>query len=504
MAVAGPMSPAKPIPAITQSAPLRYIPAVFWGVLAATAAVRLLGIARPLLGPFATKNVVYAMIARNWARGVAPIWLPTLDLLRGGERGLHLVEYPVSACLTAGLWRMFGGSLDVWGRATAVGFSTASVALMFVYVRRRHGPVAATAAAMVLAFSPVSIIYGQSFMLEASVVFFTLAVLYTLDRWLEPGHNGWLVAAAFCLTLLLLTKIYMLVILLPAVWTVCRSQRSRRGFAVAAAVAAILPAAVWYGYVCYAASPDGPLSSRVYYSVLQSVEAHSSPHLLLCSADFYRQVFDDLSGVVLTPIGLTLLLAGLWYRRWWQYAPWLVSMAILVLALPRKFHEANYYYLVVLPPLAVMIGLGCDVIHQRVRPSRITVIVIVAAALLFSARYTVKPAFVTPPEDRAVVAAAKAVRELTAEDEPVVTMHGTSPDLLYYCDRPGWALDPATPELAEALERCRRQGARYVVVVGKVSIHAELVTEGDGFGVYRLAGGPHARLPLLHCAAGLQ
>ena len=504
MAVAGPMSRAELIASPTQNSPPRHLPAIFWGLLAATAAVRLVGIARPLLGPFATKNVVYAMIARNWARHDAPIWLPTLDLLQGGHRGLHLVEYPVSACLTAGLWRLFGGSLDVWGRATVVMFSTASVALMFVYVRRRHGPGAAMAAAMVLAFSPVSIIYGQSFMLEASVVFFTLAVLYALDRWLEPGRAGWLVAATFCLAMLLLTKIYMLVILLPAAWAVCRSQRDRRGLALAAVVAAMLPAAVWYGYVFYAASPDGPLSPRVYYSIVQSAAAHSSPHLLLGSADFYRQVLDDLSGVVLTPIGLALLLAGLWYRRWWQYAPWLAAMALLVLALPRKFHEANYYYLVVLPPLALMIGLGCDVIRQRVRPGWTTVVVIVAAALLFSARYSVKPAFVTPPEDRAVVAAARAVRQLTAEDEPIITMHGTSPDLLYYCDRPGWALDPATPELADELERYRRQGARYLVVVGEVLIHAKLVTDGDGFGVYRLADGPRAGIPRVHRAEGLQ
>ncbi|NQU22339.1 MAG: glycosyltransferase family 39 protein [Candidatus Nealsonbacteria bacterium] len=471
-----------------QPATLRHLPAVFWGLLAATAAVRMIGIARPLLGPFATKNVVYAMIARNWARGDAPIWLPTLDLLRGGGGGLHLVEYPVSACLTAGLWRLFGGSLDVWGRATAVAFSTASVALMFVYVRRRHGPQAATAAAIVLAFAPVSIIYGQSFMLEASVVFFTLAVLYALDRWLEPGRGGWLVVATFCLALLLLTKIYMLVILLPAAWAVWCSQRKRRGLALAAVAVALLPAAVWYGYVLSEASAGGSLSPRVYYSVVQSMEAHRSPHLLLGSADFYCQVLDDLSGVALTPIGLALLLAGLLYRRWWQYAPWLAAMVLLVAALPRKFHEANYYYLVVLPPLAVMVGLGWDVLRERVRPGRLTVVVVVAVALLFAARYSVKPAFVTPPEDRAVVAAARAVRQLTAEDEPVVTIHGTAPDLLYYCDRPGWALDATTPKLADALESCRRQGARYVVVVGDVSIRAELVTKGDGFRVYRLAG----------------
>ena len=47
-------------------------------LLAATAGIRLIGVGRPLLGNFATKNVVYAMIARNWVNGRAAAWQPTL------------------------------------------------------------------------------------------------------------------------------------------------------------------------------------------------------------------------------------------------------------------------------------------------------------------------------------------------------------------------------------------------------------------------------------------
>ena len=110
----------------------RHLPAAFWALLALTLVVRLVGITRPLLGNFATKNCVYAMIARNWAEGRAGLLYPTLDVLRGGHRSLHLLRFPCSAYLTGGLWKVFGGSLDVWGRATAVAFSVASVALMFL------------------------------------------------------------------------------------------------------------------------------------------------------------------------------------------------------------------------------------------------------------------------------------------------------------------------------------------------------------------------------------
>ena len=184
-------------------------------LLILTAAVRLVAVGRPLLGPFATKNVVYAMIARNLAEGRADLLHPTLDLLTDNGRAWHMLEFPVSAYLTAGLRSALGGSLDVWGRLTAVGFSVVSVAVMFLLVRRRHGPSAAIAAAFALAASPVSIIYGQSFMLEASLVCFTLVTFYALDRWIISTRYVWLAVAAVSLALLLLTKIYMLVLLLP-------------------------------------------------------------------------------------------------------------------------------------------------------------------------------------------------------------------------------------------------------------------------------------------------
>jgi hypothetical protein len=140
----------------------------------------------------------------------------------------------------------------------------------------------------------------------------------------------------------------------------------------------------------------------------------------------------------------------------------------------------------VLPPLCIMAGLGWQVIHQRVRPGRVAVAVVLLAALILSLRYAYRPAFVTPEEDRGVVQAARQVRRLTASDEPVVTMHGSTIDLLYYCRRPGWAIAPDTPELESVLADCRRCGARYVVVVGRGPILQALVAHGKGFRVHRL------------------
>ena len=186
-------------------------------LLALAAAVRLPGIERPLTGNFATKNVVYAMIARNWAEGRAGLLEPTLDCLVGGHRSLHLLEFPVSAYLSGLLWKGLGGSLEVWGRLTALGFTLGSVTLLYLLVARWHGTAAAVVAGLVLALSPISILYGRSFMLEASLVFFIVVTIWAWDRWLGVGRWPWLAVSGVALSLALLTKIYVLVLLAPLV-----------------------------------------------------------------------------------------------------------------------------------------------------------------------------------------------------------------------------------------------------------------------------------------------
>jgi len=470
-------------------------------VLALTAALRLPGIGRPLLGNFATKQAVYGMIARNWGLGRAELAYPTIDVLCGGRRGLHLLEFPVSAYVTATGWRTVGGPLDVWGRATSAAWSLAAVGLMYGFVRRRHSAAAAFGASLAVALSPVSVIYGQSFMLEASLVCFTLLAFFAWDRWLDLGGpltGGrcvfWLLTAGAGLALLLLTKIYMAVVLLPLGAMVVRGGASRRRATVGlvALAAAVLPAACWYGLAYQAAEPGRPLADRVFYSVRASAETHHPPHPLLFSAEFYRGVLDDLSGVVLTPLGFTLALAGLINRQWRRYGVWLGMSVLLVLLLPRKFHEMNYYWMAVLPPLAVLVGLGWEQVQRRMQPGRAAAAMLLLIGVVFSLRYAVKPALVTPEEDRGVVPAAAALREFVEDaNEPVVAVHGTSLDLLYYCNRPGWAVSPKNEENARRLAECRRAGARFAVLVGtKLPELGEPAAEGHGYRVYRLREDP--------------
>ena len=480
-------------------------------------AVRVVGLERPLVGTFATKAAVHAMEARNWALGRAPIWQPTIDTLADGTRAWHLMEWPAVA-YAAGLgWRFCGGSLDAWGRGISVACSLLSVWLAYRIAGRWFGARAAQGAAFVIAFSPVSIVYGQSFLLEASIAALTLATIDSFDRWLATRRLSYFAVTSIALGLAVLTKVYSIFVVFglwsafarsskaaepchekPVIYGLPRQFRSA-GLVSLLLLVGLLPAICWYSWV-YSVSPSvGPAAE---YHPVSRAAIHGFPHPLLFSPTYYARLASDFCTVVLTPFGVLLALFGLVDVRFRPHLPLFASSAVLLVLLPLKFMAANYYYVVLLPVLALAAGLGWQRLCERTCESQLlgrrALTCLVVASLAIALRYAIGPAYRTLDEDRGVVAAAAAARTATNNEEPIATMHGSTLDLLYYCDRTGWAFDVADSKLADKLDLARRNGATKLIVAGLDSVArhpatsellATLVVEqsGDDWRLYSLS-----------------
>lgn len=481
-------------PAAPPGPPVRRL--ALCGILLLALGVRLPGVVRPLTGPFATKNVVSAMVARNWASGQADWKTPTLDQLADGQPSWHLVELPLPAYLAGWCAQTLGGSLDIWGRALNVGWSLACVALGYALAASWYGRSAAAGAALVLALSPVGAIYGQSFQLEPGAVCLFLLTLLAAQRFLADGRWGWLPLAGGAWSAALLTKCYLLAGGLPLVvlvWQAARTgtPRSRGFLLLTALVAGACAAAPWYYFVWQVSAPDSADAGRIFYSLRQSRDVQTAAWNLLQQADFYRQLLDDLAGRCLTPLGLGLALLGLGGRLHRAHWAWLFACAVLIAGLPHKFYRMDYYWLIVAPPLALLAGLGWQKLLERGILGRRAAIVGVAFLLLFSLRYVAGVAWRTLPEDEPVLPAAAAARALVPAGEPVVAIHGSTLDLLYYCNRQGWAPSIDDDDLGDVLAGARAAGARFVVVAGPRRVHPalqELPLErrGAGYEIYRL------------------
>jgi 4-amino-4-deoxy-L-arabinose transferase-like glycosyltransferase len=379
-------------------------------------------------------------------------------------------------------------------------WSVLSVALLFKIVERRAGRDAALGAGFMMAISPIGIIYGQSFLLEPSVIALALTALWGTENYLASPRWRWLSLVGVALCLLWLTKIYMLALVAPLAWLLwqqrdCGSARLRYGLMLSCAA---IPCAVWVWQVWLLAGPQSLERGHIYYSLFSSAAEHRFPHPLLAAPSFYARQALDLFTVVLTPVGAVLAVLGLRQVRWKAWWPLAAVMIALVLLMPRKFFEMNYYHLLFLPAWAGVIGLGWRSLSETWATRRWLAPVMVLATLAFSARYSLRPAFFTPAEDRSVIAAAHALKALTAPDDRVLTAHGDTLDLLYYCDRRGWTLPLNSDDFSSRLTQRAHEGARWFVVADTSPLQLpENATEtlrsfpiaahGDGYRVYDLS-----------------
>ncbi|MGC3967113.1 MAG: glycosyltransferase family 39 protein [Pirellulales bacterium] len=452
----------------------------------ASVLVRIPGITRPLVGNFATKSAVYAMIARNWVLDRAALSRPTIDLAAGDSRAWHLMEWPASAYFAGWGWRTFGGSLDAWGRGVSILCSAVAVMLMGVYARRRLGDGAALVAASVIAFSPVSIVYGQCFMLEASVMMFTVGTLLGFERGLAARRTAaaaaWLAFAATACSLAVATKIYML-LLVPVLAAMLWEQHGRQPLKLQRCAvtgllfaAAMLPTALWYLDVARI-SLSTPEAAD--HHPLDRAVIHAFPHPLLLGAKYYLRLSADFATHVLTPVGALAMSAGFVVARR-KLGPANIVLLVmslgLLIALPLKFYAANYYYIVLLPALALVVAAGWQVAADQLPHNTRLRAALVVVAFLFAIRYAVGPAFRTPSGDRAVETAAAAAQRNVAINEPLATLHGSAVDLLYYCDRRGWALNADDAEFAARLNEAILGGARKLLVADLPTAHRRTTT----------------------------
>lgn len=190
---------------------------------------------------------------------------------------------------------------------------------------------------------------------------------------------------------------------------------------------------------------------------------HAFPHPLLFSASYYVRLATDFATHVLTPMGAIVLLAGItavWRRGRWSLVTLLAALGSLLIALPLKFYAANYYYVVLLPGLALATGAAWAEL-QRYLPKPWMRAGIACVGLMMARRLAIGPAFETPAGDEAVEVAAAAAQAATTPGQPIATLHGSSLDLLYYCDRRGWALNAADPEFAAKVTDAAARGAVF-------------------------------------------
>lgn len=395
-------------------------------------------IVQPFLGHFGSYQAIVAMIASEFAKNNFQNFLsPNSFLLVNGLPALEIIYHPFCAFVAALAWKIFGGSLDYWGRMQAMVFSALSCMLMYLSAKKTgYSKRFALWAAYFLAFSPMSLIYGRSLMNESMALCLFILSFLLLQLWMESRKIVLLFASGVVLSFVLILRLHFIPAFLPFSYLILsRATKGKRTISMTVfLVSASLLTGLWFWHT-YQIAINAP---SVHTSLFVQVQKRGFPDPLLFSALFYQKVFAKeflfrLSGPIASILIAISFFLGFAKKNLWIIV-FFASFILMIIFLPSKFYDHPFYLLPFVYPGALLAASVSISVIEKFKKIKI---VLIALVLISNTILFWKPAFTEPPDQSAVLDAAKFIRSQTNPGDRIVALYGTSAAFLYYLNRYG-------------------------------------------------------------------
>ena len=270
------------------------------------------------------------------------------------------VAVPVWPSLLTLVFHFTGVSI-VAARAVSVSFSIATVALVYLLVRRYGGAeTTAALAALLLAASPFAFAFSRLATLDAVIVF-EWSLLMWVASYAGPGRLWPLVTLGAGIPIVLLTKTTGLVLLPAVLWLLWK--KSPRAILAVSAIAG--PGIGIYLFIVLRSRYAADYHYFFDINALADVELGGTGSYLLQL--FHHGVWIDR---ILYPAGLAALLMSIaWLRQLWRNplfaASWIAFAGEAIFILRRQDDYAPRYFLAMLVPLILALVLTLQELKIR-------------------------------------------------------------------------------------------------------------------------------------------
>ncbi len=462
----------------------RKVDPVMLAVVALALALRLVDVDKPFLDLQTWRQADTAAIARNYYEEGFDFSHPRVDW-RGDTPGYVEMEFPLYNFLVACGYRAVGGADEWVAHLLSALFSAATIPLLYALAWTFYGTAAARIAAFVLAVNPLDVFYGRAIMPDAAMLFFSVGAVLFFLRWTETSRAATFAAAVVFSALAFLVKIPTLYLGLPLLflaWQRFGTSTFRQPALWAFAALTLGATVLWYRH-----GFDLFEQTHLTYGIWNRYGYAKWGNLdVLADPAFYTLVLDRLWGVVLTPVGFVLTIAGAVMpvrdRRERVFHVWLLALVVFVLIAAEGNRVHKHYQLPFVPVAAVFIGKALSALwYGEWRASVVQSPVVRAASVgaclvafaVFGWLYAA-PLFAVQPFYRAQYEIGQDVDRLIPKDALVVTgeiddnkntpYRSQSPILLYFSHRKGWQLLPEEFTDPNRLHDLVARGAGYLLV----------------------------------------
>ena len=437
--------------------------------------IRLVNINMLILEGTATRQVQTAMIARNLYTNGFNLFYPQVDFLGPGP-GYLVLEFPLLNFIAAVFYVLCGGVHEWIGRLISISFFAGSVIFLFSLIRRLFEERTALITIVIYSISPLGLIYSRAFMPDFEMIFFFIGALYFMYLWSVGDKDRFFWFSAIFAMMAMLSKIQAFCICIPLLAMIWQRQHlsflfKARSWAYFLIVS--IPVLLWY---MHAKNVHLAYSQSVLYAFQTS--NWFSFHIFI-SPKFYIEMFEHGWMQMLTPVGFTLFLFGLFLKIDSQQGKilraWLCGTVVYMVVFITHMRDP-YYNLLFLPITSIFAARAVVWIWQHASGemiflhSRFARIVGIVLLLILIGRYAVS-AYVVPRGYRHIPMLAKTIEQMTDKNDLLITSLPDGHSAHYYSKRKGWDFglpgnDPEkTKEAIARIEELQKKGAKYFVSV---------------------------------------
>lgn len=431
--------------------------------------VRLYRLNNPIADWHEWRQADTSAVSRNFVTQGFDLLHPKFDDLSNVPSGLdnpngyRFVEFPIYNVAQAGLFKIFGIlTLEEWGRIVSIFASLSSAVFIYLLVKKYNSEVSALIATFFFLFIPYSIYYSRTILPDPSMVAATLGGIYFFSNFITSKDRNrkiiyFVISLIFTASAILL-KPYAIIFSLPFIALTFNEYKIsffRKWYLWVFLILAILPFAAWRLWMSH--YPEGiPASAWLF----------NEGNIRFKGAFFYWIFADRLGRLISGYWGLVALASGFLYKLKNDSAiffySFLISSLAYVTVIARGNVQHDYYQILIIPTVAIFMGLGGEYLLLKVRDSSFKfagpiIFLVVSFFTLFFGWYYVRDYFNI--NNSSIVTAGVIIDQMTPKDSKIIANYGGDTAFLYQTKRKGWAsLEKDMPEMV-------KMGADYLALV---------------------------------------
>lgn len=437
--------------------------------------LRLYKINSPLADLHSWRQADTAAVARNFSRDGINLFRPHYDDLSGREsgkenpEGIRMVEFPIYNAIFAQTHILFPSlPIEIHGRLVSIFFSLIIIAILYYLLFKEAGSIAAVIASFTYAAFPFFVFFSRVVLPETTAVGFTMISILCLYLYAKKGLSPVkqiiyfiLSAGTFAIALLVKpTVIFYTLVLLYLLLNKSGLKIFKKIHFYLYFFLTFLPLALWRLYIKN--FPEGiPASDWL----LTSVNTYEGLKTVFLRPAFFRWIFfERLNHMIFGGYMSVFFILGILRKNSkYFFHSFLTAILFYLLIFEGGNVQHEYYQTIILPAIAIFIGLGFDFLWQQrknlISPfAVIAVTTVIFTASLFFSYYTIRE-FYSVPNDLTNIA--KIIRTISKPEDKIVTDRLGDTTLLYLADRKGW------PNYSGNLDYLKDQDYKYFVTASK-------------------------------------